>query len=147
MILYLASWVRGPSGSRASEDDIASNKMYASHAAARLRTALEPFHQVVCPHEDGLLGKIDDLWLETRSEHLVHLAVQRCTSLLDACDGLVAITRGYVSAGMQLEIEYAKRFGKFVYETEELTDESLEDLVMALIEYEGNRDGKTANQA
>ena len=83
MVIYLAMWVRGIRGNEVSAEEMAENKLYAIGVAEQLRTLLEPFHTVVVPHEDKVLGLIDDLFLETRDQRLVPMAMERCYCLLD----------------------------------------------------------------
>lgn len=136
MKLYLAMWARGAAGNQVTRQEMEANKQYAISVAERIAHATETFHEVVCPHADPELNKIDDKWLETRDEQLVPKAMQRCYDLLDDCQAILVIHRGYTSDGMDAEIKRAKRDGKLVWKKKDLTDETLEDLILFLNERE-----------
>ena len=146
MVIYLAMWVRGIRGNEVSAEEMADNKLYAIGVANQLRTLLEPFHTVVVPHEDKVLGLIDDLFLETRDQRLVPMAMERCYCLLDECDGIVLFHRGHMSDGMCNEENYSLVKGKFVYKASDLTEENdegvniKEDLILALNDWNEERD-------
>ena len=138
MQIYLAMWARGVRGNEVSAEEMSDNKLYAIGVAEQLKTLLEPYHTIKCPHDDKVLNLIDDLWLETRDERLIPMAMERCYCLLDECDGIVLFHRGYMSEGMANEKLYCERIGKFVYEASDLTEENdaginiKEDLILAL---------------
>ena len=136
MKLYLAMWVRGQQGNNATKEDVEANKLYAVGVASQLRHLLEPYHAIVCPHEDAVLNNIDNAWLEFRDERFVPIAIQRCMNLLSECDGIILFHRGYLSEGMAHEKKFAEDRGMFVYEANDLTDEVKEDLVCAINECE-----------
>ena len=136
MRIYLAMWSRGIKGCDVTPEDMQANKLYAQGIAKQLRSLLEPYHEIVSPHEDTLLDRIDDLWLQTRDCRLVPMAMDRCFDLLKDCQGIILLHRGYVSEGMASEESYAEVKGMFIYKEHDLTDEVKEDLVLALNEFE-----------
>ena len=136
MTLYLAMWARGPAGNQVTRQEMADNKLYAKGVAKRLRTATESFHEVICPHEDEILDLIDDVWLTTRNPDCVPIAMSRCYALLDKCQGIVIFHRGHYSEGIKYEVQHAVDKEMFIYEADHLTDETLEDLILALNEWE-----------
>jgi hypothetical protein len=136
MDLYLAMWVRGIQGINVSPEQMKDNKLYAMSKADELRHFLESFHEIVIPHDDETLELIDALWLNTRDPRLIPMAMERCFTLIDKCQGIVLFHRGHMSEGMSIEKQYAEERGYFVYEAHDLTDEIKEDLVLALNEYE-----------
>jgi len=143
MKLYLAMWVRGIKGNDATLEEIETNKNYAIAAALRMRDALLPYHDVICPHEDPILNFIDDTWLEDKSEYWVNAAICRCYNMLDDCDVLVVFDRGFESDGIKSEKAYARDSGICVFdEFPDLTDESLEQLVLWLNELEATKGKK-----
>ena len=142
MILYLAMWARGAAGNQVTRQVMQENKLYAKNVAERLRQATDTFHEIICPHEDPILDKIDDLWLDTRDERLVPIAIQRCYDLLDSCQGIVVFHRGHLSEGMQYEIERVRQKGMFIYEAEDCTEETIEDLIHAIYEWEEMHDSR-----
>ena len=135
MKLYLAMWVRGQQGCNVSAEEMAENKLYARGTAKILRSMFdENEFAIECPHENTTLNQIDDLWLETRDERYVPIAMDLCFTLLDKCQGIILIHRGYMSEGMALEKKYAESKGMFIYEANDLTDDVKEDLVCAINE-------------
>ena len=134
MKLYLAMWVRGQHGCNVSAEEMAENKLYAIGIADQLRSLVEPYHDIICPHQDSVLDKIDQLWLETRDVRLVPIALERCTDLLSNCDGILIFHRGYLSEGMEHEKKFAEDNGMFIYEANDFTDDVKEDLVCAINE-------------
>ena len=134
MKLYICMWVRGQPGCEVSLEDVNANKLYAIGVATQLRDLVEPYHEIICPHQDTVLDKIDHLWLETRDSRLVPMAMERCIDLLSNCDGIIIFHRGYLSEGMQHEKKFAEDNGMFIYEAHDLCDEIKEDLVCAINE-------------
>ena len=145
MQIYLAMWARGIRGNEVSAEEMSENKLYAIGVAEQLKTLLEPYHTIKCPHDDKVLNLIDDLWLETRDERLIPMAMERCYCLLDECEGIVLFHRGYMSEGMVNEENYSMVKGKFVYKASDLTEENdegvniKEDLILALNDWNEER--------
>ena len=136
MRLYLAMWVRGPAGTNVTTEEMQNNKNKAKYVANKIAHATERLHTLVIPHTDPALSKIDTIWLKNKDVFWCNKAMERCFALLSSCDGIILITRGFMSEGMKQEKAYAEERGMFVYEAEELTDETLEDLCLSLLDYE-----------
>ena len=135
MRIYLAMWSRGQRGKDVSKEDMDANKLYARGTAKILRSMFdENEFAIECPHENTTLNQIDDLWLETKDERYFPIAMDLCFTLLDKCQGIILIHRGYMSEGMESEKKYAESKGMFVYEAFDLTDDVKEDLVCAINE-------------
>lgn len=137
MKLYVAMWVRGIKGNDATAEEVSANKEYAISVADRMRAALFPYHEVVCPHEDPILNFIDENWLKDRGDMWVTAAIRRCYDLLDDCDVLVVFDRGFESDGIRSEKMYASSMGIDSFtDYPDLTDETLKQLILFLNEKE-----------
>ena len=137
MKLYLAMWARGVKGNDVLPEEMEQNKQYAVNAANRIRSVLPDGYKVVCPHEDEILGFIDQKWLESRDPEWVKEAMDRCYSLLGKCDGMIVFDRGFLSGGIVNESVYADTKNIPIFsDYDDLTDEALEDLVLWIMDVE-----------
>lgn len=136
MNLYVAMWVRGPDGNNVTKQQMEKNKSRAIEVAERLQKTIGHYYNLIVPHTDPILSDIDSKWLKTKDSSCVQEAMNRCFELLSSCDGILLFTYGFLSEGMKEEKEYAKKRGMFIYEADELTDETLEDLCLELLDFE-----------
>ena len=136
MNLYLAMWVRGPDGNNVTKKQMDINKIRAINVAERLQKTIGHYYGLVVPHTDPILSDIDSQWLKTKDASSVQMAMDRCYKLLSDCDGILLFTYGHLSEGMKKEKEYAEQKGLFIYEADELTDATLEELCLELLDFE-----------
>jgi len=136
MNLYLAMWVRGPDRNNVTKQQMEKNKKKAIEVAERLNKTIGHYYNLIVPHTDSILSDIDRKWLKTKDSSCVQEAMDRCFELLSSCDGILLFTYGFLSEGMKEEKKYAEQKGLFIYEADELTDKILEDLCLALLDFE-----------
>ena len=126
--LYICHEIRGALGEQASEAHQRANIELAIEKAQVLKDALPSSIDWVVPHANDI---VNELYFQGKVSGGDIVTVE-CDLIRDRYDGIVVVGDYHSGTGVAMEIQAAHDAGKFIWYMDDVMEDDIRDLIVAL---------------
>ncbi len=126
--LYVCHEIRGAQGEEASDAHQRNNIELAIEKASKLKDGLGGKIDWVVPHENDIVNELYFQGFVSGSD----IVEVECGLIRDQYDGIVVMGNYHSGTGVAKEIQAAFDAGKFIWYMDDVMDDDIRDLIVAL---------------